>query len=81
MEIPQPVLKAVAVALSIGILVELVVLANISSWYRENRMGWKPDTGRPVANDDDDDDDDGEARQESAPPQRDTRMPPVDHTL
>ncbi|TID06637.1 hypothetical protein CH35J_000318 [Colletotrichum higginsianum] len=58
MEIPQPVLKAVAVALSIGILVELVVLANISSWYRENRMGWKPDTGRPVANDDDDDDDD-----------------------
>ncbi|KAJ0162959.1 hypothetical protein CTA2_3764 [Colletotrichum tanaceti] len=74
MEVPQPVLKAVAVALSIGILIELVVLANISSWYRENRMGWEPDTGRPVA--DDDDDDDGQARQESAPPQRDTRMPP-----
>ncbi|TQN69282.1 hypothetical protein CSHISOI_06201 [Colletotrichum shisoi] len=55
MEIPQPVLKAVAVALSIGIIIELVVLANVSGWYRENRMGWKPDTGRPVADDDDDD--------------------------
>ncbi|WQF85873.1 hypothetical protein CDEST_10887 [Colletotrichum destructivum] len=79
MEIPQPVLKAVAVALSIGILIELVVLANISSWYRENRMSWKPDTGRAVAADDDDDD--GETRQESLPSQRDTRMPPVDHTI
>ncbi|KAK1980379.1 hypothetical protein LZ30DRAFT_131363 [Colletotrichum cereale] len=75
MDIPQPVLKVVAVALSVGILVELAVLARIAGQSRKEQTDWDPGTGRHNANDD--------ARHvdENTEPQRDNRMPPVDHTL
>ncbi|GKT45218.1 uncharacterized protein ColSpa_05399 [Colletotrichum spaethianum] len=75
MDIPQPILKVVAVALSVGILVELAVLAKIVGWSHEEQLDWDPDTGRfnPLNNDED--------TAEKHQPQRDTRMPPVDHTL
>ncbi|KAK2031321.1 hypothetical protein LX32DRAFT_691727 [Colletotrichum zoysiae] len=76
MEIPQPVLKIVAFALSAGILVELVILARLTARSREEQPDWDPatglsNTGRHGAHDDG----------EKDVPQRDTRMPPVDHTL
>ncbi|KAK1566421.1 uncharacterized protein LY79DRAFT_528860 [Colletotrichum navitas] len=77
MDIPQPVLKVVAAVLSVGILVELVILARITRRSPEEQADWDPGTGRSntgsyEARDDGD---------EKAGPQRDNRMPPVDHTL
>ncbi|GKT61738.1 hypothetical protein ColTof4_02631 [Colletotrichum tofieldiae] len=71
MDIPQPVLKVVAVALSVGILVELAIVAKIACRSHEKQMDWDPDTGRFNTND----------GNEEYQPQRDNRMPPVDHTL
>ncbi|KAK1993118.1 hypothetical protein LX36DRAFT_661793 [Colletotrichum falcatum] len=70
MDIPQPVLRVVAVALSVGILIELAILARITGRPRELRAPWNPDTGEKARGDD-----------EEAQPQWDNRMPPVDHTL
>ncbi|EFQ32011.1 hypothetical protein CGRA01v4_08392 [Colletotrichum graminicola] len=77
MDIPQPVLKVVAAVLSVGILVELAILTRITRRSREEQADWDPGTGRSntsgyEARDDGD---------EKAGPQRDKRMPPVDHTL
>ncbi|KAK2055394.1 hypothetical protein LY76DRAFT_520551 [Colletotrichum caudatum] len=76
MDIPQPALKIVALALSVGILVELVILARLAARSREEQPDWDPGTGRSnigryEAHDDG----------EKDGPQRGNRMPPVDHTL
>ncbi|KAK2012818.1 hypothetical protein LZ32DRAFT_605140 [Colletotrichum eremochloae] len=75
MDVPQPVLKVAVVALSVGILVELAILARITGRSRQAQMDWNPGTGLCNTGDEAHNDD------EKGDPQRDNRMPPVDHTL
>ncbi|KDN67089.1 hypothetical protein CSUB01_01732 [Colletotrichum sublineola] len=70
-----PVLKVAVVALSVGILVELAILARITGRSRQAQMDWDPGTGLCNTGDGAHNDD------EKGEPQRDNRMPRVDHTL